>query len=281
VRLGFLTDYSEERVAFASDWDYDCLSVQFASLKAATGGDRIDDAAVDRVRETLAQAEVDISGICLYGRRITDPPDEVLADFRHAMDLAERLNVSVIPSVPGADPEVDLEANMPAFKKVFEPIARMAEDRGMYVAFENWPAVRGYPVKIGSVAAHPRGWEMMFEAVESDALGLEFDPSHLEWQGIDPVLTAAEWSEKIFHFHAKDTEMFDDRLATYGIYESGWWRYRIPGFGVVDWVGLFNVLREAGYEGGVVVEHEDIVFSGERFDEGLEHAVRFLAPLVR
>jgi len=281
VKLGFLTDYSEERLAFASDWGYDCLSVHYPSIKEATGGAETDDRAVARIRDLMAQAEVDISAIALYGRRITDPPEDVLDDYRHAMTLAEKLGVGVLAAVPGADPELTLNKNIPLFKQVFEPIAREAEDRGIRIAFENWPAVRGYPWKIGSVAFSPRGWEMMFEAVDSDALGLEFDPSHLEWQGIDPVAAAADWSDKIYHVHAKDTEIFDDRLAAYGIYEKGWWRYRIPGFGVVDWVGFFNVLREAGYDGGVVVEHEDPVFAGERFDEGLEHAVRFLAPFVR
>jgi sugar phosphate isomerase/epimerase len=64
---------------------------------------------------------------------------------------------------------------------------------------------------------------------------------------------------------------------------SGWWRYRIPGLGEVDWPGVVRTLRDSGYDGVVSVEHEDPVWSGDldRVREGLSIAERTLTPLIR
>ncbi|MDX6325757.1 MAG: hypothetical protein QOK15_2111, partial [Nocardioidaceae bacterium] len=65
-------------------------------------------------------------------------------------------------------------------------------------------------------------------------------------------------------------------------WESGWWRYRVPGLGEVDWRRLIDVLYEGGYDGFISVEHEDPVWSGstERVKQGLEIARRTFEPLL-
>jgi sugar phosphate isomerase/epimerase len=79
--------------------------------------------------------------------------------------------------------------------------------------------------------------------------------------------------------HAKDTEIMEDRLGHVGIYGNGWWRYRMPGMGEVDWDGIAQALAEIGYRGDVIIEHEDPVFEGDRFEEGLSLGIRFLHRL--
>ena len=120
----------------------------------------------------------------------------------------------------------------------------------------------------------------MFDAVPSKALGLEFDPSHLVWQGIDWAAALTRFASKVYHVHAKDTEILKDRLAADGFFSAGWWRYRLPGYGCVDWHRFTSMLKEQGYDGGVCVEHEDPVFSGKRRVEGLEKAYACLRPLM-
>jgi sugar phosphate isomerase/epimerase len=121
----------------------------------------------------------------------------------------------------------------------------------------------------------------MFEAVPSDALGLEFDPSHLVWQQIDYLDALYHFRDRIYHVHAKDTEIVPSVLAKVGIFGSGWWRYRIPGLGIVDWSAFLSALYEIGYDGGVAIEHEDPVFTGERFEMGLVLGYNTLAPLIQ
>ena len=125
-------------------------------------------------------------------------------------------------------------------------------------------------------------------------LSLNFDPSHLVWLGIDPVATAARYAGQIRHVQAKDVEVDPGSRNRYGVFgnavdrgsspwESGWWRYRIPGLGEVDWAGLLTTLAGAGYDGVISVEHEDPVWSGsvEKVHQGLVLARETLAPLVR
>jgi sugar phosphate isomerase/epimerase len=131
----------------------------------------------------------------------------------------------------------------------------------------------------------PATWAAWFDAVPDAALGLEFDPSHLLWQGIDPVRAVTEFSDRVYSFPAKDVELLPEARYRYGV-NGDTFRFRIPGYGEMDWVGLASALMEARYEGGVVIEHEDDVFGyadggGDRYDEGLLRGRLFLDPLVR
>ena len=96
----------------------------------------------------------------------------------------------------------------------------------------------GYP---GNLAYSPELWEWMF----SLGLYLNYDPSHLVWMGIDPVEALAPYIDRIPHAQAKDIELFPERRNRYGWpgqaverpdpWDVGWWRYRVPGLGQVDW----------------------------------------------
>jgi sugar phosphate isomerase/epimerase len=93
--------------------------------------------------------------------------------------------------------------------------------------------------------------------VKSPDVGLEFDPSHLLWQGIDPSQAAREFGKRIFLLHAKDTKLFRDRIQDVG-YCGRWWEYRLPGRGEMDWRQFLGGL--AGYTGFISIEHEDTEF---------------------
>jgi sugar phosphate isomerase/epimerase len=150
------------------------------------------------------------------------------------------------------------------------------------IAFENWPGLTSSfpPVQTVNFCFTPSAWEQMFNRVDSDAIGLEFDPSHLMWQSIDWAGALKKFLPRVHHAHAKDTEIFHDRLSTNGFFSRGWWRYRLPGYGLVDWHKFTSMLKEGGYDGGICVEHEDPIFSGSRREEGLKKAHDYLRPLV-
>lgn len=137
------------------------------------------------------------------------------------------------------------------FIEVFDPIVEYAEQKHVRLAFENCPLM-------GNIAISPVMWRRIFEKLDSDQVGLAYDPSHLIWQLIDPYAPIAEFGDKIFHVHAKDTEIKEDRLKECGILtDFSWWSYRIPGHGILDWGRLFGELKKAGYQGTISIEHED------------------------
>ena len=93
--------------------------------------------------------------------------------------------------------------------------------------------------------------------VPNHRFGLEFDPSHLVRQYIDPYQTAWDFRDRILAVHAKDTEIIQPVLAKVGIHGEDWWRYRIPGQGLIDWPQFITVLLQIELHGGMAVEHED------------------------
>lgn len=151
------------------------------------------------------------------------------------------------------------------FEKVFTPIVRLAEECGVKLAFENCPLM-------GNIAISPVMWREIFNLIDSPNVGLAYDPSHLVWQMIDPYKPIEEFGSKIFHVHAKDTVINRQRLAESGfLTDFSWWRYCIPGNGELDWLKLFRLLRKAGFDGTISMEHEDSDFDEtvEKVKEGL------------
>jgi sugar phosphate isomerase/epimerase len=136
------------------------------------------------------------------------------------------------------------------------------------------------------------GFEALFKAFGDTApVGLQYDPSHLVWQFMDPIQCARDFVDKIYDVHLKDTEILWPVLRRVGIRplnNARWWRFRLPGFGMVDWKAFFTVLMDAGYQGAMNIEHEDELYyppySGaeftEQFKAGYRLAHRFLRQLV-
>jgi sugar phosphate isomerase/epimerase len=130
---------------------------------------------------------------------------------------------------------------------------------------ENYPCDENF-------ATVPASWEKVFALVPNHRFGLEFDPSHLVRQYIDPIQTAWDFRDRILAVHAKDTEIIQPVLAKVGIHGRGWWRYRIPGQGLIDWPKFITVLLQAGFQGGMAVEHEDNFWDAPHGDAGPEMA---------
>jgi sugar phosphate isomerase/epimerase len=109
---------------------------------------------------------------------------------------------------------------------------------------------------------------------------------------MDPVQAARDFADKIFDVHLKDTEILWHVLRRTGIQPPTnvrWWRFRVPGYGSVDWKGFFSVLAEAGYTGAMNIENEDEFYyppyeaNGDftpQFKRGFKVAHEFLKTLV-
>jgi sugar phosphate isomerase/epimerase len=132
---------------------------------------------------------------------------------------------------------------------------------------------------MGNIAISPVMWELIFGRLKSKYAGLAYDPSHLVWQHIDPYSYIPQFADKIFHFHAKDTEIDRERLGKSGfLTDFSWWKYRIAGNGELDWRRLRDMLRQAGYKGAISIEHEDCDYEGslELVREGLVKAREYI-----
>ena len=118
-------------------------------------------------------------------------------------------------------------------------------------------------------------------------IGANFDPSHLIWQGMDPVASIRALGDAIFHFHAKDTKVDTYNTAVNGVLDTKpysdeihrSWVFRTIGYGndASYWKAIISNLRMVGYDGPISIEHEDGLMSAK---EGLEKAVAFLKDVI-
>ena len=128
---------------------------------------------------------------------------------------------------------------------------------------------------------------LRLRAAVGDVIGANFDPSHLIWQGMDPVAAIRELAGAIYHVHAKDTKIDQYNTAKNGVLDTKHygdelhraWVFRTVGYGNGEtyWRDLVSNLRLVGYDRVLSIEHEDSLMS---IDEGLRKAVTFLKPIV-
>ncbi len=209
---------------------------------------------------------------------------ELSRQVTEAIDWASGHGIGVITHLVGKDMSLSGDDNIAVFQELYTPIAAHAETRNVRLAFENWP-------RNGTMlATTPEMWDAMFNAVPSPALGLCYDPSHLVWQGIEWIQPIRDFADRIYHAHAKDTEILLDGRNAFGIYgrqlsdtqQNQWWRYRLPGYGEVNWFHYLDALFQAGYDEALSVEHEDEVWAADADTavRGLQLSHQFLRPFI-
>jgi len=154
------------------------------------------------------------------------------------------------------------------FAEAWPPIVKYAKSKGIKIAFENWYA---------TLLQGLDHWDRIFSIVSDDNVGLNFDPSHLFWMQVDYLAAVERFGKRIFHTHAKDTEVRCDRLREVGVLGRGWWRYCIPGYGGIKWGEYIARLKGVGYDGVLSIEHEDGFMGREEgFIKGRQHLEQFI-----
>lgn len=200
------------------------------------------------------------------GRRV-----QAAESLRMLIRAAKQCGIPLVSTFTGRDPLKTPEENLPAVVEAFKPLAEEAEAAGVRIAFENCPMSHFWPPHF-NIAVTPHLWGEIFDRVQSRFLGLNVDPSHLIWQGVDYIDAVRMFRDRIFLAQAKDTELMPNIQRTHGMYHPDWWRHRIPGQGDVNWNKFISVLREVGYDGVLSIEHEDPIWSGttEKVVRGLQ-----------
>lgn len=303
MKLGFLTacmagSSLEEVVTWAASKDFEALEVGCweENDPAAYHARHIDAANLDRsgaarVTELFGEAGIAISALAYYENNLHGDPEtraRVHEHLRACIRAASQLGVDTVGTFVGRDLSASVAENLREGSRVLPGLVRYAADHGVTLAIENCPmegwGPDGYPANL---AYTPELWDWILDM----GFRLNFDPSHLVWLGIDPVVALRDYAPYVRHVQAKDVQIdaaarqrysFFGRTVSRGDgWDTGWWRYRVPGLGEVDWRGVIDVLYEAGYEGTVSVEHEDPVWGGtpDRIKEGLLIAQRTLDGL--
>jgi len=251
-------------------------------------------------RKRLQDAGLSISALSCHGNplhpnsAIAAKDDEIL---RRTVTLAELLEVPVVVTFsgcPGGSP-ADTTPNWittpwpPEYSESLEwqwedrlvpywiRAARAAADSGVKIALEAHPGFCVYNTET----------LLRLRAATSPSLGINLDPSHLWWQGMDVAVAVAALGESIFHVHAKDVFLNSSVIAVNGVLDAKSylkmaersWLFRTVGWGhgESEWKGFISALRLAGYDHAISIEHEDALMS---VPEGLSSAISFLSKII-
>jgi len=252
-KLAIITTYSRERLAFATAAGYEGVVVP---LDDFFDPDKLSDAQIDQILATSRETGARIISIeCMWGVNHIEPDaakrEKINARFIRCLEFGHRLGCKFVGTFSGGIPGASAEKQAKALAEVVnEKYMPVLEKLDLRTGWENYPTGVNF-------ATVPADYEMVFSLVPSKRLGLEFDPSHFIRQFIDPLEVAWTFRDRIHAAHAKDTEIIQPVIQQVGIHGKNWWRYRIPGQGLLDWPKFITVLLQAEFHGGIAVEHED------------------------
>ncbi len=254
--------------------------------------------------KVLDRGEIDISALIYCRNFLSENEEEAQMhrkDLTDRITFAPKVGIKRIICSTGLTKDstltnnvilFDPSASVHAVVEVFKPFIELAEKHNVKLCFENCPIM-------GNISISPYMWDVLFEKLPSDKIGLVYDPSHLVWQFIDPYENILKYKHKIFHVHGKDCEVNAQELQRFGILhrlvQSGthkgageneiqntWWRYRLPGLGDLNWNRIVSNLYEADFDGTISIEHEDPVWEGslEKVRAGLVRAQKHIRNFI-
>jgi len=302
MQLGFVSaifgDLSfEEVLSHAADIGYDCVEVMCwppgGPDRKYGGVTHIDCTNFTQTQadETLALCDkygVEISALGYYSIPLSADEEQARVAREHLRKViaaAPLLGLSTVNTFIGANHTLSLDENFQRFEQVWPDLIRFAEDHKVRIGIENCPMLFADTWPSGlNLARTPDVWRRMFAAIPSDNFGLNYDPSHLRMQLMDPIAPIREFGPKIFHAHAKDMRIDQHSLDDVGslVVPMDRSTAKIPGLGDIDWGQWVGALTDAGYDGPVCVEVEDEAFEGpvERRKKSLEISYHVLRPLI-
>lgn len=287
LKLGFvsaiLADNSfEEVITFASENRFSCVEIMCWPVGKAERRyagvthidvDTLDEAKVQKIKAILARNNVFISGLGYYPNPL-DPDvqqgEVYIEHIKKVIKAAAKLDIGVVNTFIGRDQTKNVADNLKLFAQRWPAIIRTAEEHNIRIGIENCPMLFTNDEWPGgkNLATTPAIWDRMFELIPSPALGLNYDPSHLVWQMMDPIRPIYDYKDKLFHIHLKDVKVYRDKLDRVGImaYPLEYHSPKIPGLGDVNWRDFFSALTSVKYRGPVCIEVEDKAFEGSKED---------------
>lgn len=256
---------------------------------------------IKALKGLVAENGLEISALSCHGNQLHPNPvfaADNITTFKNTVRLANELGVEVViefSGCPGGGPE-DKTPNWvtcpwpPDFSQTREwqwekkviphwtEMAKYAKEQGINkLAFEMHP---------GFVVYNPETL-LKLRAAVGDIIGANFDPSHLFWQGMDPIKSVRALKGAIWHVHAKDCRIYPMNSEVNGVLDTKSyadeinrsWIFRTVGYGhpADFWNDFVSTLRMTGFDGTLSIEHEDSLMSAK---EGLEKAAAFLQSIL-
>jgi sugar phosphate isomerase/epimerase len=279
IRIGTLVSGSEHGANYIRQiWPYGFESFSITFWQTLQGADL--KKLAREVNEALAGSGAVISCIGVFGNPLGERPID--AESRDAwtklIDAAHLFGCNLVTGFAGRVVDRPIDESIPRYAEVFGPLAKRAADKGVRLAFENCDMGGDWHRGDWNIAHGPTAWEMMFNAIPSENVGLEWEPCHQMVKLIDPMPQLRKWVGRIFHVHGKDATVLWDVIREHGIHGSKQFAFhRTPGFGDSNWTDIISELRRGGFAGSIDIEGwHDPVYREELEMTGQVHGLNYL-----
>lgn len=298
-KVGFLTnDLSmpfENKIRLASKMRFETMEVACWPTghpkQCDINADSYDNETINIIKNKLFDGNITISCLAYYDNILDKENNrrrKNIIHLKNVIRLAHKLNVPFVGTYLGKNTMISMEENFVLAKEVFKPILEYAEILGVKILIENCPMPswnpEGYP---STITYSPELIKKLFEVFPNSNLGLNFDPSHMYWMGIDYLKFAEEFSSKIFSLHIKDVTANVNRFNKFGLYgkkvtksndfDYGYYKTVQPGYGDIDWISLFKILHFHGFDGPIEIEYRTC---SEKEVKVLEESNAFLHKIL-
>lgn len=227
----------------------------------------VEDYNKDEILSLLEKYGVEISALAYYPNLLDDNKEVSEVAKNHLLkviDAAKNLNVNMVNTFIGRNHTKSLEENFELVHQIWKPIISKAEELNVRIAIENCPMLFSNDEWPGgkNIMTSPRNWRRVFDILNSDYVGVNYDPSHFVWQQIDYLKPIYEFKDKIFHVHFKDLRVYKDKLDDVGIMAVPleYMEPKLPGLGDIDWGKYCSAMYDIGFKGHACIEVEDRAF---------------------
>ena len=293
IRIGTLVKGTENPVEYIkqiSPYGFESFSITFWQTLGDTDLKKL----ADELMPVINKSGAVISSLGVFGNPLEDEEKDIetLKAFEQVIDAAPLFDTDIVSGFTGRVRGKAIDESIEQFKKIWSPLAERAQKNEVRIAFENCDMGGTWSSGDWNIAHNPTAWQMMFEAVPCDNLGLEWEPCHQMVSLIDPMPQLREWVDKIFHVHGKDATIHWDVIKKYGIHTAmhedialsasiqaapPFAYHRTPGFGDSDWTAIISDLRKGGFTGSIDIEGwHDPVYKGDLEMTGQVYALNYL-----
>jgi sugar phosphate isomerase/epimerase len=233
----------------------------------------VDDYFIGHFHALQASSNVRVSGLGYYPNPL-DPDEEksafYLSHIEKIIRAAASLGVPVVNTFIGRHPAKTVKENIELFRQRWPRVIDLAGELGVHIAIENCPMLFTDDEWPGgkNLATTPAIWDELFSIVPAAHFGLNYDPSHMIWQMMDPLQPIRDYADRLHHVHLKDAKVYREKLNRVGIMATPLQFHApsIPGRGDMHWPSFFKALKDVGYRGPVCIEVEDKDFEGSETD---------------
>ena len=270
----------EEVIDTAHSQGFQCVEMacwpRGASERRYAGVTHIDADALDAshiadIKDRCKDQGVSISALGFYPNPLQadiDARESAIDHLHKLIDASAALDVNLVTTFIGRDQRLSVEDNLALVKQIWPAIIAHAESFGVRIGIENCPMLFGPDQWPGgqNLFTSPALWQRIFDLLNSDSLGINFDPSHFVWQTMDYIAPIYDFKDRLFHVHIKDIHLDRRRLDNVGLlaYPLEFMTPKLPGHGDVDWGAFIAALDDIGYDGPACIEVEDRAYESSR-----------------